>query len=77
MTLGNGHFRTHPAPAAVPESGRNVGDADVRFSDNYVKLLPNEPVIIHIASKATLDNLKKQMKVISFVDAFSPSTSKN
>lgn len=55
----------------------SFGDADVTFSDNYVNLLPNEPLTIHISGKATLDELRRQLKVISLVDAFSSSASNN
>ena len=55
----------------------SFGEADVKFSDNYVNLLPNEPLTIHISGNATLDELKSELKVISLIDAFSPSASNN
>jgi beta-mannosidase len=55
----------------------SFGEAEVKFSDNYVNLLPNEPLTIHISGNATLDELKSELKVISLIDAFSPSASNN
>jgi beta-mannosidase len=48
------------------------GNEDVKLSDNYIDLIPSEPVLLDIASKSSLTTLKQQMKVISLVDAFSP-----
>jgi beta-mannosidase len=48
----------------------SFGDADVRFSDNYFDLLSNEPVMIHVTSQSSLEDLRRQMKVVSLVDAF-------
>jgi beta-mannosidase len=48
----------------------SFGDADVRFSDNYFDLLSNEPVTIHVTSQSSLEDLRRQMKVVSLVDAF-------
>ncbi|HEX3436040.1 MAG TPA: glycoside hydrolase family 2 protein [Pseudacidobacterium sp.] len=45
---------------------------DAKFSDNYVDLLPNEPVEIRITSAASLDQLKSSMKIMSLADAFAP-----
>jgi beta-mannosidase len=50
----------------------SFGDADVRFSDNYFDLLSNEPVMIHVTSQSSLEDLRRQMKVVSLVDAFPP-----
>lgn len=52
----------------------SFGEADVQFSDNYINLLPNEPVTVHVTSKATLAELKAQMKTVSLVDAFQPES---
>jgi beta-mannosidase len=51
----------------------SFGELDAQFSDNYFDLLPREKQTIHITSKATLSDLKSQMKVMSLVDAFSSS----
>jgi beta-mannosidase len=44
--------------------------SDATFSDNYIDLLPGQEVTIHITSAAGLDELRRQMKVVSLVDAF-------
>jgi beta-mannosidase len=51
----------------------SLGELDAQFSDNFFDLLPGDKQTIHITSKATLGDLKSQMKVISLVDAFSSS----
>jgi beta-mannosidase len=48
----------------------SFGDLDVQVSDNYFDMLPGETVEIKATSKASLDALKAQMKVISLTDAF-------
>jgi beta-mannosidase len=49
----------------------SFADADVTYSDNYINLLPNEPVTIHVSgNKLTLAELKKNASVTSLVDAF-------
>jgi beta-mannosidase len=48
------------------------GDQDATFSDNYIDLLPGESVQIDIKSKASLEQLRQAMKVVSLYDAFLP-----
>ena len=50
----------------------SFGALDAKPSDNYVDLLPNEPVEITITSTATLDQLKSNLKVMSLAEAFAP-----
>lgn len=52
----------------------SFGDNDVKFSDNYVDLLPGEPATITIQSKASLTELQQSLKIVSMVDAFLPNT---
>ena len=52
----------------------SFGDNDVKFSDNYVDLLPGEPVTIAIRSTSSFAELQNSMKVMSLVDAFVPNT---
>jgi beta-mannosidase len=47
-----------------------LGNLDARVSDNYFDLLPEEPVTITISGKASLPALKKQMQMMSLVEAF-------
>jgi len=46
---------------------------NAQLSDNYVDLLPGQPVRLHIKSDAGLNQVKSEMKVVSLVDAFAPS----
>ncbi len=48
----------------------SFGDADAKFSDNYIDLLPGETAQIEVTSKASLDQLRQAMKVVSLYDAF-------
>src|SRR5262249_61902669 len=50
----------------------SFGDADAKFSDNYVDLLPGESVQIEVTSKASLDQLRRELKIFSLYDAFLP-----
>lgn len=50
----------------------SFGELDAKFSDDYVDLLPGEPVEITITSPATLDQLKSNMKIMSLANAFAP-----
>ena len=49
----------------APRTGITFGDEDVWLSDNYIDVLPNEPVLITIKSKASLEQLKKNLKIES------------
>ena len=51
----------------------SFGDNDVKFSDNYIDLLPSEPVTIVVRSKASLSDLQNSMKIVSLTDAFEPN----
>jgi len=46
------------------------GNLDVKLSDNYFDILPGETIEITADTKASLDELKSQVKVISLSDAF-------
>ena len=48
----------------------SFGDFDVKFSDNYFDLLPNEPVTITLKTPASADQLKQALQVVSLTDAF-------
>ena len=58
----------------APTSARDVyvsfGDNDVQMSDNYVDLLPNEPLTIQVKSGASLESLRQAMKVRDITSAF-------
>jgi beta-mannosidase len=48
----------------------SFGDYDVRFSDNYFDLMPNEPVTLTLKTTASADQLKQALQVTSLTDAF-------
>jgi beta-mannosidase len=49
----------------------SFGELDAKVTENYFDLLPGESVEIGVSSAQTLDELKKNLQVISLVDAFS------
>lgn len=66
-------------PAITLKSGQlardvyvSFGDLDVKFSDNYFDLLPNDPVTLTLKTSASADQLKQAMQVVSLTDAFTP-----
>ena len=54
----------------------SFGDLEATFSDNYVNLLPGEPVEIRVTSPAALDQLKANLKIQSLADSFAPEQAK-
>lgn len=51
--------------ALAPRVEITFGDEEVSLSDNYIDVLPNEPVSININSPVTLEQLKKTLKIKS------------
>jgi beta-mannosidase len=49
----------------------SFGNLDVKLSDNYFDILPGETAEISVKSKASLEAIKAQLKVVSLTDAFS------
>jgi len=50
----------------------SFGDVDARLSDNYVDLIPGQPVDLTFTSKLSVDELRGKINVISLADAFLP-----
>jgi beta-mannosidase len=48
----------------------SFGNLDVKVSDNYFDVLPGETVEVTAETKATPDEVKAQMRVVSLTDAF-------
>jgi beta-mannosidase len=48
----------------------SFGSLDVKVSDNYFDLLPGQPVEIGISGAVSAEELRKNLKVMSLVDAF-------
>jgi beta-mannosidase len=70
-TGANGKIRIR---VTSPVLARSVyvafGNLDVKVSDNYFDVLPGETVEVMAETKASLDEVKAQMRVISMTDAF-------
>ncbi len=69
---GNAYTLRLSSPSLARSVYVSFGELDAKFSDNYVDLLPGEPVEITITSPATLDQLKSNLKIMSLADAFAP-----
>jgi beta-mannosidase len=70
-TGANGSYKVR---IASPVLARSVylafGNLDVKVSDNYFDLMPGETVEVSVASAASLNDVKAQLKVMSLTDAF-------
>jgi beta-mannosidase len=60
------------APMLAKSVYVSFGNVDTKLSDNYFDLLPGQAVDLNITSAVSLDELKKNLKVISLTDAFAP-----
>jgi beta-mannosidase len=71
----NGSYKIRiTSPVLARSVYLSFGNLDVALSDNYFDLLPGETIEISASSKATLDDLKAQLKVISLTDAFAANS---
>ena len=59
------------SPVLARDVYTSFGDTDVEISDNYFDLMPNEPVTLQLKSKASLDEIKRVLKLRNITDAFS------
>jgi beta-mannosidase len=69
---GSAYVLRLSSPVLARSVYMSFGELDAKFSDNYVDLLPGEPVEVTITSPATLDQLKSTLKVMSLANAFAP-----
>jgi len=73
-TGGNGSYRIRiTSPVLARSVYLSFGNLEAKVSDNYFDLLPGETIEIVASSKASLDEIKGQLKVISLTDAFAAS----
>jgi len=72
-STGSGYRVTLQSPQIARDVYVSFEDLDATYSDNYVDLLPGDSVQIGVNSKASLDQLRQAMKVISLTDAFLPA----
>jgi beta-mannosidase len=61
------------SPVLARDAYLTFGSLDVEPFDNYVDLLPGQPVEITLKTTAPIDQVRSQLKVISLVDAFNSS----
>jgi beta-mannosidase len=71
---GNGYDLMLTSPVLAKSVLVAFGDLDAETLDNYVDLLPNQSVTVHIKTSATQEQLKSEMKFSSLADAFGPSS---
>ncbi len=72
FTGADGVYRLHLSSGVLARSVYvSFGSDDVNLSDNYFDLLPRQSIDIHVNSKLSMDELQKNMKIMSLVDAFS------
>ncbi|QNI34061.1 glycoside hydrolase family 2 protein [Alloacidobacterium dinghuense] len=69
---GNAYQLKLSSPALARSVYVSFGELDAKFSDNYVDLLPGEPIEITVTSPAALDQLKASLKIMSLAGAFAP-----
>jgi beta-mannosidase len=65
-----GYSVTLQSPVLARSAYVSFGDHDAAFSDNYVDLLPGEPITITVKSPASLDDLKSSMKITTLTEAY-------
>ncbi len=74
LTQQGGSYRLQlSSPVLARSTYVSFGNLDVKLSDNFVNLLPGEPVVLQIESPSKLPELQSNMKVVSLVDAFQPA----
>jgi beta-mannosidase len=66
----DGYAVTLTSPVLARSAFVSFGDRDATFSDNYMDVLPGEPVTINVKSAATLEELKGAMKVTTLTEAY-------
>jgi beta-mannosidase len=70
-TDANGKMRIRvTSPVLARSVYLSFGNLDVKVSDNYFDVLPGETVEVTAESKASPDEVKAQMHVMSLTDAF-------
>lgn len=74
VKTGDAYTLRISSPVLARDVYVSFGNLHVRLSDNYFNILPGDPAHITIRSKQPISELLKQMKVISFTDAFAPGT---
>ncbi|MGC1383030.1 MAG: glycoside hydrolase family 2 protein, partial [Candidatus Acidiferrales bacterium] len=66
----DGYSVTLQSPVLARSAYISFGDHDATFSDNYVDVLPGEPVTITVKSLASLDELRSSLRITTLTDAY-------
>jgi beta-mannosidase len=72
-SAGKGYRVTLHSAQLARDVYLSFGDEEAKFSDNYIDLLAGETTQIDVTSKASLDQLRQAMKIVSLYDAFLPA----
>jgi beta-mannosidase len=67
---GDGYTLTLLSSSLARAVSVSFGDLDVQASDDYVDLLPGEPVSIRLETSSSLAQLKGSLKTMSLTEAF-------
>ncbi len=67
---GTEHTITLRSPVLARDVYLSFGDLNVKLSDNYFDLLPNEPMVVKVSGSADLGQLQQALKITSLTDAF-------
>jgi beta-mannosidase len=70
-----GYTLTLFSPVLARDVYVTFGDLEAWPSDNFLDLIPGEPTTITVTSDLDLEKLRKEMKIVSLVDAFLPESS--
>lgn len=70
-----GYTLTLSSPVLARDVYITFGNLHAQLSDNFFDLIPGEPMTITVTSDEELEGLRREMKIVSLVDAFSPESS--
>ncbi len=75
--LGKQYVLQLQSPTLARSAHVSFGQLDASISDNYMDLLPGESIELMVNSDTSLDELRKNLKVLSLVDSFADSGAKS
>jgi beta-mannosidase len=68
--VDGGYEMTLQSPSLARNVAVSFNDLEVAISDNYIDLLPGEPVSIRLKTTAGIDQVKAALKTFSLTEAF-------
>jgi beta-mannosidase len=72
----DGYTLTLQSPTLARSVYASFGDLDVQVSDNYFDLLPKEAVTVTLKTSASLEQVQKELKLMSVTDAYASQGTK-